>query len=119
MPEDVHAEAALVAADDVGEVGAAGVLEQFPRARRHDGKEQALHVFGADGLHLHLPDGIAQPHHGRQAGLQVQVGALVLHDHAEQLIDFGFAARFRLGFAIQGKGFCVCYSHSNLRWLNS
>ena len=97
------------------EVGAAGFFQQLARARRHDGEKQALHFFGADGFHFHLADGIPEPHHGRQADFQVKVGALVLHDHAEEFVRFGLTANFRWRLGVQGNGFHVCYSHSNLR----
>ena len=33
-----------------------------------------------------------EPHHRRLADLEVQVGAFMLHHHAEQLVDFRLAA---------------------------
>ena len=44
---------------------------------------------------VHLLDDAAEPHHPRQAGLQVQVGPLVQHDGAEQLVDLRLAGNRR------------------------
>ena len=38
---------------------------------------------------LHLPQHAGQPHGRGQADLQVEVGALVLHHHPEELVRFG------------------------------
>ena len=41
---------------------------------------------------IHPADDALEPHHRRQADLQVQVGRLVLHDRAEELVDLRLAA---------------------------
>ena len=56
-----------------------------------DREDQLLQrLLGQDGR-VHLLDDAAEPHHPRQAGLQVQVGALVQHDGAEELVDLRLA----------------------------
>jgi hypothetical protein len=41
-----------------------------------------------------LADDALEPHHGGQAGLEVQVRPFVLHHHAEELVDFRLAFHF-------------------------
>jgi hypothetical protein len=89
--EQVDAEAALVGADDVGEVGPALGLQDLPAAGVEDRVEQLLHLLLVDGRGVQLGDDAPEAHHRRQAGLEVQVAGLVLHDGAEQLVDFRLA----------------------------
>ena len=49
------------------------------------------------GRMSHAADVALEPHHRRLADLQVKVGRLVLHDHAEELVDFGLACGLRGG----------------------
>ena len=55
------------------------------------GQQQPLHVLLGERPHVHAADVAAEPHHRRLADLQVQVGRLVLHDHAEELVDLRLA----------------------------
>ena len=91
--EQRHAEAALVLADDPREIDAALVVEDLPHAAAcRMLQQQPLHVLLRQRPHVHAADVAAQPHHRRLADLQVQVGRLVLHDHAEELVDLRLAA---------------------------
>ena len=45
--------------------------------------------FAGQRRQLHLPQHAGQPHGGGHADLQVQVGALELHDHPKELVRFG------------------------------
>ncbi len=105
LPQHVDAKAAFILADHMSEVGAAGLFKRAAMALAHDRHQQPFHVLLRQRRHVHFLDQTAMPHHRRQAGLQMQVRALVLHHGAKQLVHFRFA--FHLGgrSQINFKGF--------------
>ena len=91
--EQTDAETALVLADDVGKVHAAFLVENLAVLGLQLGNQQPFHVFLSQRPHLHAADVAAHAHHGRLADLEVKVGRLMFHDHAEELVDLRLFAR--------------------------
>ncbi len=108
--EDIHAITALILADDVGEVRAPGFLQYLAVMLGNNRVHEAFHVLLADGRRAHLANDASQPHHRRQPDFEMQVGAFVLHDHAEKLVDLRFLPRLGGNFVIQDR-FNICRSH--------
>ena len=66
---------------------------------------------------LHLPQDAGQPHRRRDTDFQVQVGALVLHHVAEELVDFGLIGHGIEGSVNGGRHERLCFLHRSISTL--
>src|SRR5438132_9647652 len=87
--EEIDAKSALALADAMSEIGAAHFFKKIPRPLHEDRLHELVKLVVFDRLRTEMTDHVADARHGGQSGRQMEVGALVLHHQAKELVDRG------------------------------